>query len=37
MFNIDIQGVNVFQLALYFLKKALTIEILEHTRYVVTL
>lgn len=37
MFNIDIQGVNVFQVVMYFLKKVLTIEILEHTRYFVTL
>lgn len=37
MFNIDIQGVNVFQVVMYFLKKVLTIEILEHTKYFVTL
>lgn len=37
MFNTDIQGVNVFQVVMYFLKKVLTIEILEHTKYFVTL
>lgn len=37
MFNTDIQGVNVFQVVMHFLKKVLTIEILEHTKYFVTL